>query len=397
MADEKKESGKLTTGQAKEILFGKEMADQLPEGQWGSTNLTETNPYAQGTRYYDLWESNPYRNPTTKQTFWDEVANWLGFRSSYDIAEAQRMQASNEYLAQIAQLKSEDEYNSEAAKAARMRAAGQNPDLLGTEGASEAAEFAQEQTSPDLSALDQTGKAVQFVGALTQVISTGVNMTTGIASALGLFEELKSKSYSNADKLIDLAEKFVGSFAPNPSAGQSPEQLAEFMHKYAGDWADRNHIKGKNKKVFMDNVSSFYAWHKASIYDRDSKNQEAKKEWGRITNSKYTTQAEDNEEILRITGEGVDAIDKAEMDNIKAKAAEAKYNREYQEGRNGGQAAEAENKENESRTKVAEFSITAKQAVDTMVEKLEPYVKKGNLFALTLQSALPGLYLKYLK
>lgn len=356
-----------------------------------------TNPYAQGTRYYDLWESNPYRTASSKRTFWDDVANAFGFRSSWDIADEQRIQAGKEYDAQIAQLKTEDEYNSPEQQAERMRAAGMNPDLLGTEGVSQAGEFAQEQTSPDYSGKEQVGKAVQFVGALTQVISTGVNMTTGVASALGLFEELKSKSYSNADKLIDLAEKFVGNFAPNPSAGQSPEQQAEFMYKYAGDWADRNHIKGKNKKVFMDNVSSFYAWHKASIYDRDSKNQEAKKEWGRITNSKYTTQAEDNEEILRITGEGVDAIDKAEMDNIKAKAAEAKYNREYQERRNGAQAAEAENKENESRTKVAEFSITAKQAVDTMVEKLEPYVKKGNLFALTLQSALPGLYLKYLK
>ena len=381
--------GKLSTEQQKQII------DQRAEN--GESQHYETNPYAEGTRYYDLWENNPYRQPTTQQTIWDNIANDFGFRSSYDIAEAQRLQAFNEYNAQIAQLKTEDEYNSEQAKAARMRAAGQNPDLLGTERASEAAEFAQEQTSPDLSALDQSGKAVQFVGALTQVISTGVNMTTGVANALGLFEELKGKSYSNADKLIDLAEKFVGSFAPNPSAGQSEESLSEYMYKYAGDWADRNHIRGKHKKAFMDNVSSFYAFHKASIYDRDTKNQEAKKIWGRTTNSKYTTQQEDNEEILRITGEGVNAIDKAEMDNIMAKAAEAKYNKEYQEGRDGGQAATAENKENEGRIKVAEFSITAKSAVDTMIAKLEPYVKEGNLLALTVQSALPGLYLKYLK
>lgn len=103
-----------------------------PEIQNAGRNYGKDNPFA-GTEYEDMWLNNPYRNTYLDPTFWDNIG--LSNKSKDYNAEQQRLY--NEYISGIYELQMQNEYNSEAAKAARMRAAGQNPDLLGLNNASE--------------------------------------------------------------------------------------------------------------------------------------------------------------------------------------------------------------------------------------------------------------------
>lgn len=357
-----------------------------------------TNPYAEGTRYYDLWESNPYRESTLEQTHWDAFLNTLGIRTSYDIKEAERIQAMKEYDAQIAQLKGEDEYNTPEAQAERMRAAGQNPDLLGTEGVSPAGEFAQEQTTPDLEGAQTSGKAAAFVGALGQIILGGIGMTKDIAGALGLFEELKTKRLQNAGKIEELADKFLVNYAPERKDEFDDEQtLIGHITGYADLFAENNHLNKKQKAQFINAILARYGSQKGMLYDRDTKTLKARKEYGLVRGNKYTPQTDEIDGILKITGTLAEKLSTAEFHSALAESRKAKNEADKEGVRNGTLEGEAENAQNEVAKQKGEFTKQAREAVQQALYLLKPYMDNGNLLAITLGSALPALQLKFLQ
>ena len=128
-------------------------------------------------------------------------------RSGYQSALEDWNARGAEWDAQVATTESEDAYNTDEAKAARMREAGLNPDLLGTQGASEAAEFT-EPESPDVNAPgDSEDKIFAAIGNVGKIMAWATSMTGDIFKNLGLWEEIKTKITESGDLTMSQYEE----------------------------------------------------------------------------------------------------------------------------------------------------------------------------------------------
>lgn len=171
-----------------------------PDIQNAGRNYGKDNPFV-GTPYEQMWLNNPYRNTYLDPTFWDNVG--LSNKSKDYNAEQERLY--NEYIAGIYELQMQNEYNSEAASAARMRAAGQNPDLLGLNNASESDNMAAPNAGPS-PALTGQSPAVSSLQMLGSVMSFALNAYQGIASTINT---LDAQNIKNIQDLATAARPFV--------------------------------------------------------------------------------------------------------------------------------------------------------------------------------------------
>lgn len=136
-----------------------------------------TNPYAQGTRAeYKMGSIEKFMHDT------------LGFRTGYDQYNEQMDNASREWETQNQSLQYEENYNSPEAQAARMRAAGLNPDIAPGEIApGEAGEMTERENVPDspmgqdMEALEKAGEGAAGLAMFLLDMGAGV---TSIASTM---------------------------------------------------------------------------------------------------------------------------------------------------------------------------------------------------------------------
>lgn len=150
-------------------------------------------------RFKELASSDPYQQLPRDRTVWDKLVNWFGFRSGYDKAQEQYNLASAEYQAQLAQLSSEEQYNSPIEQARRQRLAGLNPDLTGVSG-EPASEFDNQQQSPDINAGDVD---------LGTVVGTVLDAFTGTTAILKDFKTLKQMNQAIDNNDMDLSNKML--------------------------------------------------------------------------------------------------------------------------------------------------------------------------------------------
>lgn len=414
----------------------KQMIDKPAEEKRKQALERAANPYAQGTRYYDLYENNPYAPDkfTRQQTVWDRLANSFGMRSSYDAAQDEWAKAASEYDAQIAQLKGEDEYNSEAAKAERMRAAGLNPDLQGLGEASEAGEFAQEQTSPDI---NRNSEDVDRVLGAMQAIPQGITFAMSLADkAMGtmkLIYDLKEKKADFGKKLQDMATSFIENFM-QPGlggdeigrAGERKERLSfedtkEEIQNQAILWAKAQGFTKKEQKRFSENVQGIINGSgREKFYNMYTNLMKARKQAGETYTSKYTPKHDDEEAILSVVGELVNKWDTALLHNAEAERAKAENENKYQNARNPELEANLENATREKDLRYqnarnpelqvaaenAEYTekkghgklvASARKSIEEAMKQLKQYTGDGNLLAIGLESVLAMLQLKYLE
>lgn len=155
---------------------------------------------------------NPYTNIQYRQSPLQHALSKMGFRTKYDSALEQASLQSREYLAGLLQQQYQNEYNDPAAQAARMRKAGMNPDLLGTEGVAESATPPADNSvmSPETFASDEetvgkifdiTSGIASFVG---NVFTQGIQMAQGLAS-------LKATNAGSWNQYVDTAVKVLSS------------------------------------------------------------------------------------------------------------------------------------------------------------------------------------------
>lgn len=130
--------------------------------------------------YQSLLDSNPYTNLDYKQSNWQRFLSFLGFRTGYDQRKEDLQLQANEYNANVAAMAFENQYNSEAAKSQRMRAAGLNPDLQGIGDASESAGMAEDTNPPQPTGSD-IDQVLQIGSALMNGISTAMTFASGLA------------------------------------------------------------------------------------------------------------------------------------------------------------------------------------------------------------------------
>lgn len=171
----------------------------------------QNNPQS-GTDYNAV--SNPYDTSYIKQTFWDKVANAFGARSSYDIAEQERLQNQALWNTQMAETKREELYNSAAEVKAREEAAGLNPALSGQTiggGSSDALQSApmqsiKPQEQPALQAVEKLGTAA------TQAVQIGLSLATGIGQIKGINLSNDMQEFDILKSMFGLSSDYIEKF-----------------------------------------------------------------------------------------------------------------------------------------------------------------------------------------
>ena len=135
-------------------------------------------------QYQSLYDANPYRNLTYNQSGWQKFLGALGFRTSYDDFVEQAQLNAAEYDAGIASMQFQNEYNSPAAEANRMRAAGLNPDLQGIQDVAESAA-----PTEDPNGMPAHDSAAQAQQAWSAFQSFGQLVMASMTSGMSLYKE----------------------------------------------------------------------------------------------------------------------------------------------------------------------------------------------------------------
>lgn len=368
------------------------------------TRRSGQNPYAEGSRYYDLWESNPWTEEkmTQKQTVWDRFANMLGFRSAYDTAKDQRAQAAAEYDAQITQLKGEDEYNSPEAQKARLQSAGINPDIAGGVEGATAGEFAQEATAPEITPDENMAKVGGLFNGIAQAITMASGLTGDVLTMLGTGAELTSKRLANASAIDDLANKFLLENVTAPDK-DNPDWVSSNISAlfdeggWADIWADNMHLRGRQKKHFRRTAYANLVNAKGKLYDHWKNNLISRNEYGKVAGSDYTANTDNFNEIIDCFKPLTEAYDRKLGYDAKAEAKESSNNLEYQNAIDPEQKAKGENAENKAKESEADFKVEMKKAFKDVMDNLTAKAEGGDKFAWFLTLILPTLYSKFME
>lgn len=139
--------------------------------------------------------SNPYEGREFTPSFWQHLGEQLlGDYSARDKWYAEQDQAADEYVSQLLDAQRQQDYNSPAAQAARARAAGQNPDLIGTEGASEAAAAAPDDTPPTM---DQGTNPFEGLSSIVSSVGSVIGVLSGGVSFFQALEDLNGSRIRN--------------------------------------------------------------------------------------------------------------------------------------------------------------------------------------------------------
>lgn len=162
---------------------------------------SRTDPQS-GTDYTSV--SNPYANPYVHQTWWDKFVNSLGFRSSYDEAEALRQQNYAIWESQQQELIRQEQYNSSVEQVERQREAGLNSDLNGNVDSGSSAE-PMSANYADMAPAFAKGREDfgKFMNGISQAMQLGLSLATGIP-------DIKGKLISNSLSELGFLDKLPG-------------------------------------------------------------------------------------------------------------------------------------------------------------------------------------------
>ena len=163
-------------------------------------------PSGYGTEYDQLFANNPYRNLTYKKTGWQNFISALGFRTDADRWLEDAQVNAYEYDAGIFSLMQQNEFNSPQAQAERMKAAGQNPDLLGTGDVAGAASPAED---PNGMSQNVGNEEINQLGSsILNLVPSIMSFATNLTQLRGIRAENNLKELEFNDSVIDYSNKF---------------------------------------------------------------------------------------------------------------------------------------------------------------------------------------------
>lgn len=316
--------------------------------------------------FNELRRRNPYSEENRAQYNMGAIEKLMhdtfGFRTGVDKYNEEMTNRANEYDAQLASIEREEQYNSPDAQAARLRAAGINPDINGEVTPGQASEMSEPDLSPespigtDMETLQTMGEGVAKLGMnLLSILATGSTTIATVANTLqdidtkdlklgqdlvsyvpqlhSYFEELSQNNEAitgtslPAVKLrTSLGEKWARSMGLNRRNAKHLVELYNFMHQSTPTRIEQK--KRRNEETELD-VKQFEMEQTKKVEEVMFSNQLQREE----INAKYLkAEAELYEEFPNIpkdliTGaKNIEAMELGtEVDEQKARRAQAKY------------------------------------------------------------------------
>lgn len=248
--------------------------------------------------YQGLLDANPYMNVDYKQSNWQRFLSNLGFRTGYDKRKEDMQLQANEWNANVASLAFENQFNSDAAKSGRMRAAGLNPDLLGTGDSANSAGMAEDTNPPAPTETD-----AQSVSQFANVIMSAFSMATGFAKDIGTLRSLslanQNQEIANVEGVVNGAQNFLLKHLPadmptsDEDWGNNAVEISSILES-----AYKPHMSKRAYRRFSNAVSGMFDKlpHEAEAYKTYLDKIRNKQEAHILGQSEYY---DEQEEVLR--------------------------------------------------------------------------------------------------
>lgn len=324
------------------------------------------------TRFADILAANPYLSSTRKESPLEALMSFFGFRTAFDKDQENRAQAFRDYNAQVAQLASEDEYNSPAAQAQRMRAAGLNPDLQGVEGVQAASEFAQEQVSPTAS--EGENELANLASMALNIFQVGLGFQKDLLSFKQMKQAYDAGDIENVSSMFDVAAKAAGFVQSendrnNFEYGDPYEIFGPVFSKY---FRSR-----KNRKNFLQSFEVSRANLDNSVRYYTNMAESAKKR-GENAFSRASQYFSMNDEAFQAM---MRPLIKAQEDFALTKLRKDK---QYQDTYDPIKAATAVNQENETIIQESQRKFDTNRVLSQIIHNLSQNALKGDNFSAIL-------------
>lgn len=347
-------------------------------------------------RFKDLASSDPYQTLPRERTNWDKFLNFLGFRSGYDKAQEEYNLASAEYQAQLAQLSSEEQYNSPEEQARRMRQAGLNPDLTGVEG-EPASEFDNQQESPNIGAGDTD--ITSIVGTVLDAFTGTTAIMKDIKSLTQMNQAIDSNDLDLASRMMDFLSKSSGLFKQYaPDDGSNPDGFDsnEVVRNLFG--SNRNFNRFRKLRTDAENsLLGFMNEHESFSDYYDAREKRVQHE-----SKPYWTPVNDTNNMVQLLRPLNQALFDFAYNDAKAKLSKAKLDTKtnekteevlYGDGSDLGEdiirsSAEAQVSGNRTDIETNTLKIESAKIYTQILKGLKEYSKDGDLGAQILSMLL---------
>lgn len=232
-------------------------------GSYGTGLEYKSDP----NQMYDaLLKSNPYVGLTYHKTPWQTFLSSLGFRTDYDRFLEEAQVNANEYDAQVASIKQQNEYNSPSAEAQRMRSAGLNPDLLGTQGVSESASPIQDPSgmSPgsgeDGTFGEVTQKLWNFGAGIMSAFQMGVGLAKDMFSMRQLQNGVEHQDFELARDFMNFFDDMVKKSAP-AHPFETEDQFNEHLKNIELEsllYPKKMHMSRRSRRIWQSNIRGYF-------------------------------------------------------------------------------------------------------------------------------------------
>lgn len=357
--------------------------------------------------YSGIENSNPYENYDYKMGPFEGFLRSFGFRTKYDQYKEQMAMQAKETDFQVENKKYDEAYNDPSAQAARERAAGLNPDLLGTSGVEAA------------SALPEDGNPIQTVPGADIAEAPGMFanfILSGITAAVGLSKDVvglrslrlanENQEIANAGGVLNFAFDALDSFLPSsPNLEDSTNdfyQAYEFVRdKYKGQ------VSRKTYKKMMSAMQGLWssAPREASAYKSWSERITNRQNLYRGQSSSLYSDMDDvllevSKELNRFSDEAYKIINRNSVATANLDTQEVSNQLEYESQIDPSSAAAASNAQNALTTQEAEIDKAMNDSLARIVKSLERKANSGERgadaasAALLVFSALRSLQIK---
>lgn len=340
----------------------------------------------EGTEYWDRALMNPYLQFTRQSGVADDL---IGFFTSspYQNAWNEQRQAAAEYFSKLQNNLSEQKYDSPIQQAARMRAAGQNPDLLGTSGVSESPTMDMPIVSPDIS---QGPGIVDFVNVITTAVTMAFAIAKDVKSLQAAGIANSGAEIKNANDMQSFVSGIAGMGSFDNNADVNPSSFNPFTSRK---------LRKSFEKSFSNTIHSF-----KSIKERNENfvgAEESAQKAAKHAASKFFVNFMNDpyqnadvfsgiQTISDVTTELLNKVDK-QMAELNLKKIENQ--KTYEDNIDPALQAQTTNAQNKEAKEAVSMTNQMNAAMRELTNKLYLDYKKGNKFSGVLLMSLNMLRL----
>lgn len=338
---------------------------------------------------------NPYTGLTYNQGWFDRLMGDLGFRTKADAFQESMQMQANEFATNLALKAHDEQYNSPAAQAARMRAAGINPDL-----SDEVTSGSTPPMSEDTNPPSQEGMAadnpMQVAGDILKGVSMGLGFAKDLASLTQMQESIEAQQIGNSQGLFDFANSTFGMMIPS-DVMEAGTMRTDWKHDaYARGYAFADRLSPKVRKKYLSQLDLFVNSMDQHILGKTKVAQDLGASADVFAAGSRAGASHDLQEVATTTAEIISDLaatnalysKEVEQSELGARQAKADYEREYFENLDPTSAASAQNTTNELTTTEKGTRNTVLQPVAKGMKKLSKLSEEGNFLA---SAALTGI------